>query len=77
MANSKVAQSVIPSSGKTSQSGGSNPTATLSHEQIASRAYQKWRGRENSDGSPENDWFQAEAELRTELKTKKAPRSGK
>ena len=34
------------------------------HAQIAIRAYQRWEERGHPIGSPEQDWFQAEEELR-------------
>ncbi|QSQ19368.1 DUF2934 domain-containing protein [Pyxidicoccus parkwayensis] len=37
-----------------------NPT----HEQIARRAYEIFLARRGSPGNPEQDWFQAERELR-------------
>ena len=33
------------------------------HEQIASLAYALWQQRRCPDGSPEEDWFQAEKDL--------------
>lgn len=35
-----------------------------SHEQIARRAYEIFMARGNKQGDPEQDWFQAERELR-------------
>ncbi len=35
----------------------------VSHQDIAKRAYELWIGRGRPFGSPETDWFQAEAEL--------------
>ena len=34
------------------------------HEHIARLAYAYWEARGRPDGSPEEDWFQAEAEIR-------------
>jgi hypothetical protein len=42
------------------------PTA-LPHEKVAARAYENWVKRGKPHGSPEQDWKQAEQELRTEL----------
>jgi hypothetical protein len=35
-----------------------------SHEQIARRAYEIFLARDGQQGNPEQDWFQAERELR-------------
>lgn len=35
------------------------------HEEVARLAYSYWQARGCPDGSPEEDWFRAEAELRT------------
>jgi hypothetical protein len=35
-----------------------------SHEEIARRAYQLWEERGKARGSPEQDWYHAEHELR-------------
>jgi len=35
-----------------------------SHEDIAALAYSYWEGRGSQGGSPEDDWFRAEQELR-------------
>jgi hypothetical protein len=40
---------------------------TITHEQIALRAYFLWEGRGKNGGSPASDWFQAEQQLRAEL----------
>ncbi|MCP3138481.1 DUF2934 domain-containing protein [Pyxidicoccus xibeiensis] len=37
---------------------------TLSHEQIARRAYEIFLARGSAHGNPEHDWFQAERELK-------------
>ena len=39
---------------------------TLPHEQIALRAYSLWQERGSPIGSPEEDWFRAELEIRNE-----------
>lgn len=38
-------------------------------EKIAQRAYEKWIQRGRTDGSPDQDWLAAEAELRAEYAT--------
>ena len=40
--------------------------AAPAYEQIASLAYQHWQERGRPDGSPEEDWLRAEAELQTQ-----------
>ena len=35
----------------------------FSDSDIASRAYERWQGRGQPDGSAEEDWFEAEREL--------------
>ena len=42
-------------------------TASLTHDEIAARAYQLWHERGCSEGSPEVDWIWAERQLREEL----------
>jgi hypothetical protein len=39
-------------------------TPPLEHKRIARLAYAYWEARGRPDGSPEEDWFRAEAELR-------------
>ena len=39
-------------------------SAPLEHKKIARLAYSYWEGRGCPDGSPEQDWFRAEEELR-------------
>jgi hypothetical protein len=36
----------------------------LNPEEVARLAYSLWEARGSPDGSPERDWFQAEAELK-------------
>jgi Protein of unknown function (DUF2934) len=38
-------------------------TPTPDHEQTAQLAYSYWQARGCPDGSPEDDWFRAEADL--------------
>jgi hypothetical protein len=40
------------------------PTATLDRDEIARLAYSFWEARGCNSGSPEEDWFRAEKELR-------------
>jgi len=42
----------------------SSPSASA-HEQIAQLAYSYWQTRGCPDGSPEEDWLRAEADLQT------------
>jgi hypothetical protein len=46
------------------------PDITPTQEDIAKLAYSLWEARGSSDGSPEDDWFCAEQELRTNHQTK-------
>jgi hypothetical protein len=41
--------------------------AKLSHEQIASKAYSIWQSQGCPPGQDERNWFEAEAQLKTEL----------
>src|SRR5262249_592991 len=43
------------------------PILKIPHEKIAMRAYEKWVKRGRQLGSPEQDWLEAEAELRDEF----------
>ena len=36
----------------------------LTHDEIAARAYELWHARGRQNGSAEQDWLEAEAELR-------------
>ena len=36
------------------------------HQEIAARAYECWQGRQDLGGTAEDDWHQAERELRSE-----------
>src|SRR5206468_1867843 len=47
-----------------SQTG--KPGTAIPHEQIAKRAYEKWCQRGCMDGMHQQDWLEAEAELRAE-----------
>jgi hypothetical protein len=45
---------------------GSNPESLNGrHEEIARLAYSYWEARAGQGGSPEEDWFQAEREIKT------------
>ena len=39
-------------------------TRTITHSDIAALAYQLWQDRGCPDGSPEEDWYKAEEQLR-------------
>ena len=45
------------------ETAGSRENAHPSHDEIAERAFQLWHARGCPDGSAEQDWLQAEAEL--------------
>jgi hypothetical protein len=50
------------------------PPAPIPHEKIAMRAYEKWCQRGCSHGRHEQDWLEAERELRQEsTQAAKAP----
>lgn len=42
------------------------PAEPLTHAAISRRAYERWETRGRAEGSPEDDWFEAERELRRE-----------
>jgi hypothetical protein len=42
-----------------------HPIATFGHDDIAALAHELWRARGCPDGSPEQDWFQAQKELQS------------
>mgnify|MGYP003538046969 CR=1 FL=1 len=46
----------------------SEPPAIGSHDLIASRAYEIWQHRGQVHGRDQQDWFQAERELRRSIK---------
>jgi hypothetical protein len=48
------------------QQPAANAVRPLSHEKISIRAYLIAEGRRFQGGSPEDDWFRAERELRAE-----------
>jgi hypothetical protein len=43
------------------------PILKIPHEKICMRAYEKWVKRGRPMGSPEQDWVEAETELRAEF----------
>ena len=45
-----------------------SPASELDRGSIAARAYQRYVSRGGADGSPEQDWLEAELELREELR---------
>jgi hypothetical protein len=49
------------------------PPVTLSHEELAARAYTLFLARGGRHGDEWRDWFQAEAELRRERETGSTP----
>jgi hypothetical protein len=46
-------------------------------DEIALRAYLFWEARGGQDGSPEEDWFRAEREVRNERAVEEAPKEPK
>ena len=57
---SKLAPTSMP------MSAGTKVTVHVPHDQIAMRAYEKWAKRGYSHGRDQQDWLEAEAELRAE-----------
>ncbi len=53
--------------GRSMTSGGQAGQATIPHERIAKRAYEKWCKRGCPHGTHQQDWYEAEAELRAEM----------
>jgi hypothetical protein len=47
------------------------PEITPTEEQIARLAYSLWQARGSVNGSPEDDWFRAEQELKAKTETAK------
>ena len=56
--------SSIPARAPNTEPVTSAPRNTPTHEQIARRAYEIFLARGGTPGNPEQDWFQAERELR-------------
>ncbi len=48
-------------------SGGQAGHVTIPHDRIAKRAYEKWCKRGCPHGTHQQDWYEAEAELRAEM----------
>jgi hypothetical protein len=55
----------IASSVSTSTTQEQNPSPAVNESEIAQRAYTLWQQRGCPDGCSEEDWFQAEQELRS------------
>jgi hypothetical protein len=45
----------------------STSSVKVPHEKIAMRAYEKWCKRGRPHGTHQQDWYEAEAELRSEM----------
>ena len=75
MISSKIKQGTpaeLVSAGRVTASavdGSGNPDLFLEREETARIAYLFWEARGYQGGSPEEDWFRAEQELRRKLKT--------
>jgi hypothetical protein len=63
-AKAPTAQPSKPAANTVAQAAPPARTNTLPHEQIARRAYEIFLARGSQHGSHEQDWFQAERELR-------------
>jgi hypothetical protein len=53
-----------PAESRTVQTMATITTMTMSEEQVRARAYELYLERRGNGGTPEEDWFRAEAELR-------------
>jgi len=58
---SSLAKKTVKSAAGTSSA---SVTAPLEHKRVARLAYSYWEARGRPDGSPEEDWFRAEEEIR-------------
>jgi len=56
--------SAAPAEAQTVQTMATVTTMTMSEEQVRARAYELYLERRGNGGTPEEDWFRAEAELR-------------
>jgi hypothetical protein len=52
---------------------GKTATVPVPHEKVAQRAYEKWLQRGQPQGTEEQDWLEAEAEVRAELAQGSSP----
>jgi hypothetical protein len=51
----------------TPQAPPTTPSVKVPHDKIAMRAYEKWCKRGRPTGTQQQDWLEAEAELRAEM----------
>jgi hypothetical protein len=51
----------------TPQAPTTTPSVKVPHDKIAMRAYEKWCKRGRPSGTHQQDWLEAEAELRVEM----------
>jgi Protein of unknown function (DUF2934) len=76
-------QAKLAATTPTSQTGRSSMTSgsgtgghsTIPHDRIAKRAYEKWCHRGQPNGTHEQDWYEAEAELHAEMSGQSVGRS--
>jgi Protein of unknown function (DUF2934) len=76
MSRSTTSTAAAPQTAKGMQATATMPTGTphhgLSLEKVAARAYQKWMQKGCKHGNDQQDWLEAEAELKAEMaRTKK------
>ena len=56
-----------PGEARSSQTMGTLTTMSMSEEQVRARAYELYLQRNGDGGTPEEDWYRAEAELRGKI----------
>jgi hypothetical protein len=61
-----MSRTVTPQQSHPANTGGM-PTMKVSQDKIAQRAYEKWCKRGCQHGHDQQDWLEAEAELRSEM----------
>lgn len=67
----RATPSAKPSISKSPAASPSIPTSQVPAEKIAQRAYEKWCGRGMPAGTAQQDWLEAETELKAEMTTPK------
>jgi len=62
--------------GRSSMTSGGHGGQAIPHDRIATRAYEKWCQRGCPQGTHQQDWYEAEAELRSEMTGQGMGRTG-
>jgi len=78
MAQPKTARSTVPTTGSNIRTSGGTAVAirpttkgpTPTHEQISRRAHEIWLKRGSKPGQDEQNWLEAEAQLKAEMARK-------